>query len=351
MKIMNIIEYVYFFALLGGVSYLVWLLVAPFGSTLALAVIVATICYPLYERMLRLVPRQNSSIASLLTVLLVIVIVVLPLVILGSFILREALSVYGLLNSTNLTAINISLSGIESMIQHYLPTFSLDVTSYLQQSISFIAEHLLGIFTGTASTIFLSFIALIATFYFFRDGKYFIKYLVSVSPLKDEQDAYIMNRLATSVRSVVLGTVLVALIQGVLTAIGLTLFGFERSVLWGSIAAIGALIPGIGTTIVFVPAVVYSVMTGSELIALGVAVWGLLAVGLIDNLLGPYLMSRGNSLHPFAVLISVLGGISLFGPIGFILGPVILSFFTVLVELCSQYIKRSDTKHDNQIAG
>jgi predicted PurR-regulated permease PerM len=77
--------------------------------------------------------------------------------------------------------------------------------------------------------------------------------------------------------------------------------------------------------------------------AIGLAIWGMLAVGLIDNLLGPYLMSRGNKLHPFLILISVLGGISVFGPIGFIVGPVLISLFMVLLELYSIHI--SDHKH------
>jgi len=136
--------------------------------------------------------------------------------------------------------------------------------------------------------------------------------LILLSPLDDDDDEKIIRRLATAIRAVALGTVFIALIQGVLTAIGLTLFGFERAILWGSIASIGALIPGVGTMIVFIPAIVYSVATGSYLIAVGVALWGALAVGLIDNLLGPHLMSRGGNTHPFLILLSVLGGIVLF---------------------------------------
>jgi predicted PurR-regulated permease PerM len=75
----------------------------------------------------------------------------------------------------------------------------------------------------------------------------------------------------------------------------------------------------------------------------GVGIWGAVAVGLIDNFLGPYLMSRGNSMHPFLILLAVLGGISAFGPIGFIVGPVLMSLFKVLLELYSVHI--SDQKH------
>jgi predicted PurR-regulated permease PerM len=317
----------------------VWKLFAPFGGALALAAIIVTICYPLYERILKLVPKGNKTVASLLAVLAVICIVVVPLFVLGTFLLREALSVYSLVGSTSQVSFGDSVRHIETIAQRFIPGFSLDIESYVKQTASFVASHLVSIFAGTASTIFLFFLALIASFYFFRDGKEFTKYLVEVSPLKDGQDSLILRRVATAVRSVALGTVLVALIQGTLTGIGLAFFGFDRAILWGCVAAIGALIPGVGTTIVFVPSVIYLIVTGSHLAASGVALWGVLAVGIIDNMVGPYFMSRGNPLHPFLILLSVLGGIALFGPIGFILGPVIISFFTVLIELYGQQLR------------
>ena len=168
--------------------------------------------------------------------------------------------------------------------------------------------------------------------------------MVQISPLPDKDDEHILRKLAISIRSVALGTVLTALIQGTLTAIGLSFFGFERAVLWGCIAAIGALIPGIGTSIVFIPAILFLVYTGQYVTAGGVFIWSALAVGLIDNLVGPYLMSRGNKLHPFFILLSVLGGISLFGPIGFILGPVSLTLLLVLLELYSIHISDFSAK-------
>lgn len=340
----QLIEHIFFFGLLAAAAYLVWLLIAPFGGALALAAIMVTICYPIYEKILALLPGHNKTIASLLSVLSVIAIVVVPLAILGTFILREALSVYSLVDSSSQLSITQSVAQVETLVQHYIPGFSLNIASFIEQAASFIATHIVSIFTGTASTIFLFFLALIASFYFFRDGKEFTKYLVEISPLKDGKDTLILHRLATAVRSVALGTVLVALIQGTLTGVGLSLFGFERAVLWGSVAAIGALIPGVGTTVVFIPAVVYLIMTGSHFAATGVALWGVLAVGVIDNMLGPYFMSRGNTLHPFLILLSVLGGIGLFGPIGFILGPVILSLFTVLIELYAQQLRTKRSK-------
>lgn len=338
----RLVEYIFFFGLLGIVAIFVWQLLSPFAGALALAAIIVTICYPLYERIQRIVPGRNKSVAAFLSVIAVIIIVVIPLAILASFLLKEAASVYTLFNSGTQDAIERSLLDVETYIQQYVPGFTLDITSYVSQLAQFIVEHIGAIFAGTASTIFLFFIALIASFYFFRDGKEFTKFLIQISPLPDDHDAKILKRLAVAIRSVALGTVLVALIQGLVTGVGLSLFGFERAVLWGSVAAIGALIPGVGTSIVFIPAVLYLMFTGSYLLAGGVALWGALAVGFIDNFLGPYLMSRGNNIHPFLILLSVLGGIALLGPIGFVIGPVAVSLFAVMLELYAVHLKRPE---------
>jgi predicted PurR-regulated permease PerM len=338
--VMNrIVEYVFFFGFMAVVGYLMFLMFAPFISALALSAIIVTISYPLYEKIRSYI--KNETIAALSTTLVVLCIFILPLFFLTSTLVGEAVSIYKTVSSEQI-GFETSLQSIETHIQKFLPGFDLEVTEYLKQSASWLAAHLGAVFAGTASTLFLVFIAVIGSFYLFRDGESFIKSLVRISPLPDTQDEVIMDRLAGAIRSVATGTVLIALIQGVLTAFGLWLFGFDRAVLWGLVAAFGALIPGVGTMIVFVPALIYLALSGMYVQFVGVAVWGTLAVGLIDNFLGPYLMSRGNSMHPFLILLSVLGGIATFGPIGFIVGPVIMSLFKVLLELYSLHL--SDQK-------
>ena len=124
-----------------------------------------------------------------------------------------------------------------------------------------------------------------------------------------------------------------ALIQGILTAVGFTFFGIPNATLWGSVAAITALIPGIGTALVLLPAILYLYFSGETLFAVGLLLWGMTAVGLVDNFLGPKLVERGMRLHPFLILLSVLGGVGFFGPLGFLLGPLVLSLLFALIEI------------------
>jgi predicted PurR-regulated permease PerM len=342
----RIVEYVFFFGLMGAVAYIVWQMLTPFISALALAAIIVTICYPLYQKMVLRMPKQNQTLAALVTTLIVLAIVIMPFVFITSSLVNEAVSIYTIA-SEGQAAWSPSLQSFEETIGKYAPGVELDTIEYIKQATSWLAGNVGVIFAGTASTVFLFFIAMIGSFYLFRDGQEFTKRLVVISPLPDDQDELILQRLATAVRSVAMGTVMVAIIQGMLTGIGFWIFGFERAVLWGTIASFGALVPGVGTTIVFVPAIIYSVFTGSYFIAGGLAIWAMFAVGLIDNLLGPYLMSRGNSLHPFIILLAVLGGISVFGPIGFIVGPVVVSLFMVLLELYSIHIAQNEDVPDS----
>ncbi len=333
----RIVEYTFFFGLLAVVAYIVWQLISPFMSALALAAIIVTISFPLYERLVQRMPHQNQTLGALLTTLIATVVILFPLIFIASSLVREAVSVYAILDADQV-GLSGSLESVEVVIQEYLPAFELNATEYMQQTAQWLAGSFGAIFTGTASTIFLFFIALIGAFYFFRDGKVFTKRLVKISPLPDDEDELILQKLAQAVRSVTTGVVMIAIIQGTLTAIGLSIAGFERAILWGAIAAFGALIPSIGTSIIFIPAFIYLIVTGEYFWAGFIAIWGTTAVGLIDNLLGPYLIGRGSSLHPFLVLLAVLGGISVFGPIGFIVGPVIVSLFLVLLDLYSDHI-------------
>ena len=336
------LEHIFFFIILGTSAYLVWNLFLPFVGALSLAAIMVTICYPLYEFVLMHLPRKIPSLAALLSLFVVLIVIIVPLILLLVLILKEANSIYQIFSSSDHISFIDSLTRLEQFIQIIIPGFSVDIAAIAQQTASFVASHLVSLFAGTASTLFLFFIALIASYYFFKDGKQFTKYLIQLSPLKDADDVRILSRLAVAIRSVALGTVSVAILQGIMTAIGLTIFGFDRAILWGCIAAIGALVPGVGTLIVFVPAVLFLIFNGLHTAALLLGIWGAVAVGLIDNLIGPYVMSKGNNVHPFLILLSVLGGLSLFGPIGFILGPVTLSLFLVLLELYHEHVKRTE---------
>jgi predicted PurR-regulated permease PerM len=338
MTLNRIVEYSFFFGLLLGVAYFVWLILSPFLPALALSAVIVTICYPVYRRILRFVPRNSEAIAAGLTTIFALVIIVIPVFFASSVLVSEVFSFYQALSQDDGSAVMEYLAEAESALVAFAPGFELDLPQQITQAAQWFAGNLGALFAGTASMLFLVLISIIGIFYSFRDGERFTRWIVRVSPLPDEEDEVILARLALAVRSVVTGVVLVSIIQGVVAAIGFSLFGIERAVLWASVAAIAALLPGIGTSFIMVPAVLFLFFVGDFANAVGLLVWSVFAVILIDNFIGPTLMSRGNRLHPFVILLAVLGGISMFGPIGFVIGPVIVSLFMVLLEIYSQNI-------------
>lgn len=335
----------FLFGILALTGYLVWGMIAPFFSALAIAGVIATVSYPLYKKILQHTPRHNRGAAALLTTVLIGVLVVVPLVILGYLVFSQALSVYTSLNSDRGLLLDHTVTQIETLGRHIVPSFTLDVTAYVRQVTGWLVAHIGIIFTETASTIFLLFLTVAAVFYFFRDGERFVQYLMRLSPLSDAQNEHIVRHITRAIRSIVLGTLTIAVIQGLLTALGFTLFGIGQPVLWGAVAAIASLVPSVGTLFVFGPALVFLLLQGSYTTALGLALWGAVAVGMIDNVLGPYLMGRAAALHSFLVLLAILGGIVVFGPLGFIFGPVLLSLFIVLLELYSAHTTVNDISH------
>ncbi len=345
MKHSRVIEFTFFYIALALVGYLVWQIFAPFVSALALSAIIVVVCYPLYEFLLRYVVRRNRSIAALLTTIVVFSVIVTPIFFASTLLVNEFVSFYRSIDATAQLPIDQSLVGLELKLQQYIPGFDIDLSGQVKQSFAWFTNNIGNIFAGTISVIFTFLIGMFGSFYLFRDGKRLVTWLISVSPLKDGEDVEIFDRVARSVRSVVMGTVLVAIIQGVTATVGFSIFGIERPILWGSVAALGALLPGIGTAGIMIPAIAYLFYIGHVPGAIGLIIWSIATVVVVDNFIGPYLMSRGNNLHPFVVLISVLGGISLFGPIGFILGPVFISLFMVLLELYGVYM--NDDPSDN----
>jgi predicted PurR-regulated permease PerM len=338
MKISRIVEYVFFFGLLAVAGYMVWLIAMPFISALALSAIIVTICHPLYDRILARTPRRNKTAASLITTFVVLLLIILPLILIFSLVGREAVNFYQELSTDHQVGLQGVYDVLESKVQKLVPSFHLDAKQQIQVAGDWLLGNVGTIFASTVSTLFLLSLSILGSFYFFRDGRELMQLLIKVSPLPDSEDEIIFERMARAVRAVATGTLFLALIQGTVASIGFFFFNVPHPLMWGMLASLGALMPGIGTTIATGPAVVYLFATGQTVMGIGMLLWAVLAVGLIDNLVGPYLIGRRNNMHPFIILIAVLGGINLFGPIGFIVGPVIVTLFFVLLEIYNQYI-------------
>ncbi len=178
-------------------------------------------------------------------------------------------------------------------------------------------------------------------FYFLKDSTEFKKSIIVFSPLGDENDEKIMTGLTQAINGVIKGSLLIAVVQGVLLGFGLWLFGIPNAALWGVVAGITSLIPTFGTSLVSVPAIIFLFVTGNTAAAVGLLLWAAVLVGLIDNFLGPLVVSRQAKLPSVLILFSVLGGISLLGPVGVLVGPLTISLLYTLIAIYRNEFKQN----------
>lgn len=337
------IQIVFFFVLLLGVLVLAFFLFLPYLTTLAVAATFAVVTCPLHRRLVFLL-RKREGLAALLTVLLTILLVLLPLSFIGTQVVRESQHLYERIVE-NRESLTESFTGfLEGTSERYAPQMSFDLSRYAGQGLSWLAGKIGLLFAGTAQTVLHLFLGIIAFYYFLKDGRRFLSSLITLSPLADEDDVAVLGRLETAITAIVRGSLVIAVVQGIMTGIGLAIFGVPSPTLWGSIAAIGALVPGVGTAVILAPTILFLFVTGKTLAALGLLLWGIVAVGLIDNFLGPVLVGRGVKIHPLFILFAVIGGLGFFGPVGFLLGPLVLSLLYALVDIYRVLLERNPSR-------
>ena len=312
----------------------------PFITAIVLGLTLASVSHPLYKK-LRGFLGGKKSIAALLTIVLIIFIILVPIGSLGVLVFKEASLVYaGVSQGIRFDFVEGLNEFVNENLRDISPKFNFDLTIYFEKILNFVVQNLGIIFSSVAGVIFSVFLALLAVYYLLKDGDKFKKDAMSLSPLADNYDEIVFNKLRGTVNSVVKGSLLVALIQGVLAGLGFLIFQVPSPALWGAIATFAALIPAVGTGLVIIPGVIYLFGAGNTLGAIGLLVWGILIVGTVDNFIRPQLIERGIKIHPFFILISVLGGIKTFGPIGFLLGPLLLSLMFSLIDIYREEFKQ-----------
>lgn len=328
-------ELYFLFAMIAVATVLSFFIFNPFLYAMILAVVTGTVCEPLHQRLLKKTGGKKGLSAFIAT-LGVFLIIVIPVTFLGTQILQEATTLYFSVTGDGAGGVSEQINNAILSVKDILridSEVSIDIARYAQYATDWLLQHLGSIFSNLATFSLNLLIFLFALYYVFKDGAALRRALIVFSPLKNAHDETVLKKITEAINSVVRGSLAVALIQGLLTAIGFLLFGVPSPALWGSVAAIAALIPALGTALVLVPAVLFLFITGKTTAAIGLFVWAVLAVGLVDNFLGPRLVDRGIKLHPFLILLSIVGGISFFGPLGLLFGPLVLSFLHSLIQI------------------
>jgi predicted PurR-regulated permease PerM len=336
-------HYYFFLIIMIGTGILTFFIFYPYITSLLLASVFSVIFRPMHRWISYIFSRgkQTSSLSTFITLFIITILIVTPLILLGKQIYVESQNLYyGLTDegtrSTLIQSLNALSASLSNRLYGVFPEYSFDsfnITKYVQSFLEFLFANLDTLFSSVSKFAIEIFIMLFALFYLLRDGGKFKEQVINLSPLSDSYDEKIFLKLKQAIRSIVVGSLAVGLIQGLLTGLGFYIFGVPNPALWGSLAVVSALIPGIGTSLVIVPGVLFLFFTSTKIFAIGLLIWGLVAVGTVDNFIGPMLVNRGVNVHPFLILLSVIGGLSYFGPIGFIAGPLVVALLFALLEI------------------
>ncbi len=334
----------YFFtALLVAVSAVVFFIFLPFLEVIVVSSLFGVVLTPLHRKISKKLNGRDGLSAFIVTIIFAIVFIA-PFIFLATKLLSESKDLYLQLTSqTQIDYIQKVTSALEKPIQRIYPTFSLDIGGFVSLGADWVTSHLSSIFSSILSIVTGVLLVFISLFFFLRDGKKFKKTLVDLSPLSDKRDEQIFVKIKNTIAGTAKGVILVAIIQGILSGVGMWIFGVPNPTLWGSVSSIASLVPGLGTAIVFIPAIIYMYIIDNIPYAIGLMVWSALIVGMVDNFLIPYLYSRDVEIHQLIMLFAVLGGLVVFGPIGFIFGPIVLALFFTLIDIYQDTILKNNS--------
>ncbi|MBW3003975.1 AI-2E family transporter [Candidatus Woesearchaeota archaeon] len=330
------------------IAYFSYLLIKPFLTPIILSMVIAYIFYPVYKHLLKVVKSKN--VASLLMAIAIILLISFPVYYVAKTTTNEVLVTYLLTKQKLSAGFGDSKCDDTSNMFCNLANFANDAYAnpknkyYVQTGLEKLRTYTVDLTTKLivgipklALNIFLTFFIL---FFLFRDGKDLMARFKNVLPLKRKHKKRIFIKLNETLYATIFGTLITALIQGAVAGVGYYMFGVTSPVLWGLLTAFFALIPILGTSIVWVPMGLYFLVSGyidgnGSVIGkgVGILVYGALVISLIDNFVRPKLIGDRAKVHPVLVLLGVLGGIAVMGITGIVIGPIVLALFVTFIKM------------------
>lgn len=325
-----------------GMIWISW----PFFGAILWALVVTIAFAPVHDRMALMMPKRRNSVA-LLSLLLVIALVIIPAIIVGTMMVEEAVATYNSLQSREIDPGKI-IRNIEASIppewRAQMERFGMANMEELQGRISSILTSGLQLIASEAVSIGQSAfnfaltlgVMLYLTFFLLRDGRHLTRRIGEVVPLRPEQRSAFFGKFTTVIRATVKGSVIVAIVQGLLGGIIFAILDIRAALLWGVVMGLLALIPAVGTGLVWLPVGVYLLVTGSMWQGIVLLLCGFFIISMVDNVLRPILVGQDTRMPDYVVLISTLGGLSVMGVNGLIVGPVIAAMFIAAWEIFSE---------------
>ena len=322
-------------------AWILW----PYSGAILWATVLAIVFAPLYRR-LSISMQRRRTLAALVTLLIIILIVILPLTLVTSLLLQEGFSVYERMQSGELNFrqyFKQVFDMLPAWVTGLLDRFELTNLALIQERLSsglmktsqFLATKALSIGQDTFAFVVDLFIVLYLLFFLLRDGDGLTRGIREAIPLYPEQRRALFSKFTAVIRATIKGTVVVAIVQGALGGLIFWALGVHAPVLWAALMAVLSLLPAVGSALVWLPVAIYFLVTGAVWQGIVLIAFGVLVIGLVDNVLRPVLVGKETKIPDYVVLIATLGGIAIFGVNGFVIGPVIAAIFMAVWDIFS----------------
>jgi predicted PurR-regulated permease PerM len=323
-----------------GVSAAFLWMIQSFLMTIVLAAILAGLCYPLYLTLLRWV-RGRGWLAALTTVLLALVVIVVPLTFVLGLVAREALrlsqsvapKVGEIVNHPNQLPALLEKLPFYAYIAPYRGEIATRTAELMGNLGRFTVASLSATTASTASAILQFFMLLYTLFFLLLDGPALLRKMTSYLPLHQTEKELVLDKFVSVTRATLRGTLVIGVIQGTLGGLAFWAVGIDGALFWGTVMVVLSVLPVVGGALVWVPAAIILAIQGDWQRALGLTLFCALIVGSVDNVLRPRLVGRDTEMHDLMILFSTLGGIAAFGPMGFIIGPILAAVFITSWEI------------------
>jgi predicted PurR-regulated permease PerM len=325
----------------AGFGVILW----PFIGAVFWALVLAILFHPLNKWLARKLPNK-PNLTALLTLVLCLLVVILPLVLIGASVIKETVMIYG-----NMTSGQMSFGNYFQQIHDALPQWlvtglekiNLASLQEIQDKLSNVAAEAAKLIAGKAVEMgqnTLGFVVgfgvmLYLLFFLLRDGTQLAVRIRDAIPMEKEHKQSLAEKFATVIRATVKGNLVVAFAQGALGGLIFWILDIQGPVLWGVLMAFLSLLPAVGASLIWGPVSIYFLATGNTVQGLVLASYGVLVIGLVDNVLRPILVGKDTKMPDYIVLISTLGGMSIFGLTGFVIGPAIAALFIACWDIFS----------------
>lgn len=336
-----------------GFAAILW----PFTGAIFWAMVLAILFQPLNRRLRVRMPRK-PNLATFATLLTCLVLAIFPLTLITLSVIQETTAIYSRMISGQLdfgAYFQQIYAALPSWIVQILEGLRLNNPEIIQQKLStlateagkLIAGHAVQLGSNTLGFAVSFGIMLYLLYFLLRDGQGLAHKVRDALPLERHHKQELIEKFATVIRATVKGNVVVAAAQGALGGLIFGLLGIQGAVLWGVLMAFLSLLPAVGASLIWGPVSIYYLATGAVTKGIVLAAYGVLVIGLVDNLLRPLLVGKDTKLPDYIVLISTLGGMSLFGITGFVIGPVIAALFIACWDIYNQPVPVPDTDPGN----